>query len=66
MMTVFEKYATEEQCSVTCFLWAKGINAKDFRKEMYPVYGGKCLLHKVVHSWVKKFSQGCLIVADNA
>jgi hypothetical protein len=33
---------------------------------MFPVYGGKCLLHKAAHNWVKKFSQGCLIVADDA
>jgi hypothetical protein len=30
------------------------------------VYGGKCLSHKAVHSWVEKFSQGCLKVADDA
>jgi hypothetical protein len=35
-------------------MWAKGLNAKDFHKEMFPVYGGKCLLHKAVHNWVQK------------
>jgi hypothetical protein len=29
------------------FLWAKGLSAKNIHKEMFPVYGGKCLLHKV-------------------
>jgi hypothetical protein len=33
---------TEEQRFVVLFLWAKGFNA------MFPVYGGKCLSHKVV------------------
>jgi hypothetical protein len=31
---------------------------------MFPVSGGTCLLHKAVHNWVKKFSQGRLKVAD--
>jgi hypothetical protein len=30
---------------------------------MLPVYGGKCLSHKVVHNWIEKFSQGHLKVA---
>jgi hypothetical protein len=36
------------------FLWAKGLNAKDIHKEMFPVYGGKCLSRKAVHKWVEK------------
>jgi transposase len=48
------------------FLWAKGLSAKDIRKEMFPVYGGKCLSLKEVHSWVEKFSQGRWKVADDA
>jgi transposase-like protein len=36
------------------FLWAKGLDAKDIRKEMSPVYGGKCLLRKAVYNWVQK------------
>jgi hypothetical protein len=48
------------------FLWAKGLNAKNILKEMYPVYGGKCLSHKAVHIWVKEFSQGRSKVADDA
>jgi hypothetical protein len=46
-------------------LWAKGPNAKDIYKEVFPVCGGKCLLHKAVHNWVEKFSQGRLKVADD-
>jgi hypothetical protein len=38
------------------FLWAKEPNAKDFHKEMYPVYGGKCLSLKTVQNWVAKVS----------
>jgi hypothetical protein len=43
MVTVLEKYATEEQRSVVRFLWAKGLKAKDIHKEMFSVYGGKFL-----------------------
>jgi hypothetical protein len=46
-------------------LWAKGLNAKDVHKEMFPVYGGKCLSLKAVHSWVEKFSQERSKVADD-
>jgi hypothetical protein len=28
--------------------------AKDIHKEMFPLYGGKFLLRKAVHNWVKK------------
>jgi hypothetical protein len=42
MATVLEKYTAEEQRSVVRFLWAKGFNAMDIHKEMFPVYGGKC------------------------
>jgi hypothetical protein len=35
-------------------LWAKGLDAKDIHKEMFPLYGGKCLPHKAVYNWVKK------------
>jgi hypothetical protein len=42
------------------FLWAKGLNANDIHKEVFPVYGGKCLSRKAIHNWVDKFSQGTL------
>jgi hypothetical protein len=38
------------------FLWVKGFSAKDTTKEIFPVYGGKCLLHKVVHNWMANVS----------
>jgi hypothetical protein len=45
-----EECNTEEQRSgVRCFLWAKGLNAKDIHKEFFPVYSGKCLSRKTVH-----------------
>jgi hypothetical protein len=55
MATVLE-YITEEQRSVVRSLWAKGHNEKDIHKEMFPVYGGKCLSRKAVHSWVANVS----------
>jgi hypothetical protein len=37
--------------SMLCvFFGAKGLCAKDIHKEMFPVYGWKCLLLKVVHN----------------
>jgi hypothetical protein len=39
---------------------------KDIRKEMFPVYSGKCLSRKEIHNWVEKFSQGRSKVADDA
>jgi hypothetical protein len=51
-------------CAV--FLWAKGLDTKDIHEEMFPVYGGKCLLRKAVHNWVDKFSQGRWKVANDA
>jgi hypothetical protein len=48
------------------FLWAKGLNAKDIHKDIFPVYGGKCLSRKGVQNWVEKFSQGRSKVADDA
>jgi hypothetical protein len=48
------------------FLWAKELNAKDIRKEMFPVNGGEFLSRKVVPNWVENFSQGRSKVADDA
>jgi hypothetical protein len=65
-MTVLEECNTEEQCSfMRFFLWAKGLNAKDIHKEMFPVYGGKCLSCKAVHNWIEKFSKERSKVADD-
>jgi hypothetical protein len=55
MATMLEECSTEEQRSGLLFFFffffgEKGLNAKDIHKEMFPVYGGKCLLHTVVHS----------------
>jgi hypothetical protein len=36
-----------KQSSVVRLLWAKGLDAKDIHKEMFPVYGGKYLLFGV-------------------
>jgi hypothetical protein len=55
MATMLEGYTTEEQRSIMRFLWVRGHNAKDIHKEMFPVYGGKCLSHKAIHNWLGKF-----------
>jgi hypothetical protein len=54
--TVLEECTTGEQRSVVRFLWAKGLNAKDIHKEMFPVYVWKCLSRKAVHNCVANFS----------
>jgi hypothetical protein len=65
METVVENCTTEEQRCVVRFLRARGLDAKDIYKEMFPVYGGKYLSRKAVHNWVNKFSQGRSKVADD-
>jgi hypothetical protein len=49
-------YTTEDQRSVVRFCGQKWLNANDMHKEMFPVYGGKCLSRKAVHSWVTNSS----------
>jgi hypothetical protein len=46
-------------------LWGKGLHAKDIRKEIFPVYGWKCLSRKAVPNWVEKFSKGRSKFADD-
>jgi hypothetical protein len=36
-------------------MWAKELNAKAFHKQMFSVYGGKCLSRKVIQSWWQNF-----------
>jgi hypothetical protein len=66
MATMLEECTAKEHCSVVPFLWAKGHSAKDIHKEMFPVYGGKCLSRKALYYWVEKFSQGRSKLADDA
>jgi hypothetical protein len=66
MATVLEGCTIEEQHSFVRFMWAKGLNVKNIHKEMFHVYGGKCLPRKAVHNWTEKFSQGREKVADDA
>jgi hypothetical protein len=48
MATVLEECITEEQRSIVRFYGQKDSMQKI--KEMFPVYGGKCLSRKAVHS----------------
>jgi hypothetical protein len=48
---LLEEYPTEEQSFVVRSLWAKGVNAKDIHKEMFPVYDETCLSRKAVVPW---------------
>jgi hypothetical protein len=56
MVATLEKCATEEQRSLVNVLWAEGLDVKDIRKEILPVYGEKCLSRNAVHSWVANVS----------
>jgi hypothetical protein len=58
MATVLQGLTTEEQRSLIRFLLAKELNAKDVHKEVFPIYGGKCLSRSAAHNWDEKFSQG--------
>jgi hypothetical protein len=44
---------------------AKVLNEKDIRREMFPVYDGKCVSRKAVHNWIEQFSQGRWKVSDD-
>jgi hypothetical protein len=66
MATVTEERTTEKERSVVRFVLARGLNAKDIPKELFPIYGWKCLSRTAVHSWVEKFSQGRSRVTDDA
>jgi hypothetical protein len=56
MVTVLQEWTNEKQSSVVPFLWAKGLDAKDIYKEMFPVYDGKCLSRKALLLWWQMFS----------
>jgi hypothetical protein len=50
MATALEEYTTKEQRSVVSSFVGKTTPAKDIYKEMFPIYGGKCLSRKAVHN----------------
>jgi hypothetical protein len=70
MAIVLEMFKTEEQHSVVpllllllllLLLWAKEPDAKDIHKEMFSLYGGKCLSLKAVHNslMMKRLKRRC-------
>jgi hypothetical protein len=66
MVTVLKSISLKSSVQLCIFLWAKGLYAKDIHKEIFPVYGGKCLSHTAAHNWVKEFSQGHSKITDDA
>jgi hypothetical protein len=56
MTTVLEGCTTEEQRSVERFSVENGLNVKATHTEIFPVYGGNCLLCNEIHSWVANVS----------
>jgi hypothetical protein len=65
-VTVLEECTTEEQSSVVHLLWSNILNANDFHKKMFPVYGEKCLSRKAIQNCVEKFSEGRSKIVDHA
>jgi hypothetical protein len=51
MTSVLEEFTSEEQHSVILFC-EQIISAKDIHKEIFPIYGAKCLSHRAVHKCV--------------
>jgi hypothetical protein len=47
-------YGRASTCCAFSILWAKRLSAKDIHKDMFPVYGVKCLLRKGFENWVAK------------
>jgi hypothetical protein len=66
IVTVLEGILPKSSFLLCISLRARELTAKDIHREIYLIYGGKCLSRKAVHNWVEKFSQGCSKVADNA
>jgi hypothetical protein len=58
MVTMLEGCATKEHRSVMglffLFCGQEVLTANNIHKEMFPIYGGKCLSHKAVHNWAEK------------
>jgi hypothetical protein len=65
MAIVFRECIAEEQRSVVRLLWQDN-SMQRIHKEMFPLYGWKCLSRKMVHNWIEKFSQGRSNVEDDA
>jgi hypothetical protein len=57
MATVLESVLSKSSVLLCVFvLLEKGLNAKDIHKEMFPIYGGKCLSRKAFQNWVTNIS----------
>jgi hypothetical protein len=56
MATVLEEYTTGKQRTFVRYLGAKGLSAKDVYKEIFSVYGEKCLSREAVHNWAANVS----------
>jgi hypothetical protein len=55
MATVLEDVLLKSSV-LLCVFCGKKTQIKDFHKEMFPVYGGKCLSRKAAHNWVANVS----------
>jgi hypothetical protein len=66
MATVLQECITDEQNFVVRFLWARELNANNIHKEIFPVYGGKCLSRIAVQNLAEKSSRGRSKITDDA
>ena len=55
---LLRKVSHNEQRSVICFRWAKGLSANAIQSEMRPVYGDMCFTRQAIHVCCKKFIHG--------
>jgi hypothetical protein len=66
MTTVLWGMLPKSSVLLCLFCVKKELVQRIFIDKFFPVYGGKCLLRKVVYTWIKKFSQGRSKAADDA
>ena len=64
MATLPLKSSYQEQPSVICLLWEKGLGMNAIQSEMHSVYGDKYFTRPSIHVWCKKFPRGRGIVID--
>jgi hypothetical protein len=62
--TVLEEVLPKNRVLLCLFFWAKGLNAKDIHKEVFPFYGAKRLSRKAVHNWIKKRGKFSLMTKE--
>jgi len=58
MAALLLKVSCNEQRSVICFRWPKGLSTNAIQSEMCPVYSDKCFTRQAIHVFGVKFAYG--------